>query len=323
MTVGITYDLRDDYLKEGFGEEETAEFDRADTIEAIENSLRNLGYQTERIGNIKSLVACLASGKRWDMVFNICEGLYGFGREAVVPAILEAYRIPCTFSDSLVLALTLHKGYSKNVIRDSGIPTADFFIVEKESDADAMNLPYPVIAKPIAEGTGKGIDSASKIDDSAQLRKVCAALLKKFAQPVLIEEFLPGREFTVSICGTGDASRVLGVLEVTLNQDADAEVYSYKNKEFCEDLVVYKLTDDQDARESAEVALRSWKALCCRDSGRVDIRFDKNDVPNFIEVNPIAGLNPVHSDLPITCTQAGISYQSLIEIIMKSALSRI
>src|SRR3989339_859090 len=99
MHVGITYDLRDEYLEMGFGEEETAEFDRADTIDAIENALIGLGYRTERIGHVKKLVNCLSEGKRWDIVFNIAEGYYGIGREAQVPAILDAFQIPYTFSD--------------------------------------------------------------------------------------------------------------------------------------------------------------------------------------------------------------------------------
>jgi hypothetical protein len=127
MNVGITYDLREDYLAEGYSEEETAEFDRSDTIEAIERTLQDLGFQTDRIGNISNLISRLVAGDRWDLVFNIAEGLRGFGREAQVPAILDAYGIPYTFSDPLVLALTLHKALTKHVMRSMGVPTPDFF----------------------------------------------------------------------------------------------------------------------------------------------------------------------------------------------------
>jgi len=123
VRTGLTYDLRDDYLAEGYSAEETLEFDRKDTIDSIEHTLRDLGYLTDRIGNIKSLVRRLASGDRWDIVFNIAEGVAGFGREAQVPAILDAYGIPYTFSDPLILTLTLHKGMTKHIIRDLGIPT--------------------------------------------------------------------------------------------------------------------------------------------------------------------------------------------------------
>src|SRR5512137_2348649 len=116
MKVGLTYDLRDDYLAEGYGEEETAEFDRISTIEAIDSTLQQLGYATDRVGHVRSLVARLAAGDRWDMVFNICEGMFGIGREAQVPALLDAFSIPYAFSDPLVLALSLHKGMTKMVV---------------------------------------------------------------------------------------------------------------------------------------------------------------------------------------------------------------
>jgi D-alanine-D-alanine ligase len=102
MRVGLTYDLRDAYLEAGYSEIETAEFDRADTIDSIEAALRELGYQVDRIGHVKQLAARLVAGDRWDLVFNICEGMYGIGREAQVPALLDAYRIPYVFSDTLV-----------------------------------------------------------------------------------------------------------------------------------------------------------------------------------------------------------------------------
>jgi len=162
VKIGITYDLRDDYLAEGYSAEETLEFDRADTIDAIEQTLQYLGYPTVRIGNIKSLIKRLAAGDRWDMVFNIAEGLEGLGREAQVPALLDAYKIPYTFSDPLILSLTLHKGMTKHVIRDLRIPTPDFVVIEKKGDIDKIALPFPLFAKPVAEGTSKGITAASR-----------------------------------------------------------------------------------------------------------------------------------------------------------------
>ncbi|MBU2551487.1 MAG: D-alanine--D-alanine ligase, partial [Proteobacteria bacterium] len=208
MRIGLTYDLREEYLKLGFGEEETAEFDQPRTVEAIESALQDLGHETERIGRLGCLVERLAAGRRWDMVFNIAEGLRGYAREAQVPAILEAYDIPCTFSDALVLALTLHKGLTKRVVRDLGLPTPDFVVVESMADIEAVDLPYPLFAKPVAEGTGKGVTPASRIEGPDQLGSACARLLAKFRQPVLVETFLPGREFTVGLLGTGEDAEV-------------------------------------------------------------------------------------------------------------------
>lgn len=231
MLIGITYDLRQEYLNAGFSEEETAEFDRPDTIDAIENTLRELGHQTDRIGRIASLVERLARGDRWDLVYNIAEGMYGVGREAQVPALLDAYNIPYTYSDPLVCALALHKGLAKRIVRDLGLPTPQFFVVESESDLDRIDLPFPLFAKPVAEGTSKGITSESKIQTKRELASVCRRLLKEFRQPVLVETYLPGREFTVGLVGTGEDAEVVGVLEVTLLSNAEQDVYTYLNKE--------------------------------------------------------------------------------------------
>jgi D-alanine-D-alanine ligase len=323
MKVGLTYDLRQDYLSLGMSEEDTAEFDRPDTIDAIENTLKALGYETDRIGHIRSLVNRLAQGQRWDLVFNIAEGLWGFGREAQIPALLEAYQIPYTFSDSLVLALTLHKGLTKHVIRDQGIPTPDFYVIEKEADIKHVHLAYPLFAKPVAEGTGKGVTARSVIQTKRELASVCKLLLDTYKQPVLIETFLPGREFTVGIVGTGEDARAVGALEVVLLKNAEQDVYSYVNKEKCEELVKYCLAEDDMAKAAADVAVASWRALGCRDAGRIDLRSDEKGQPHFIEVNPLAGIHPEHSDLPILCTKVGIPYKELIKSIMQSAEKRL
>ncbi len=323
MLIGMTYDLRSDYLAAGYGEEETAEFDRESTIKAIDAALRNMGHETVPIGNFMGLMPRLVAGERWDLVFNICEGLYGFGREALVPALLEAHRIPYVFSDPLVLALTLHKGMSKHVVRDLGIPTPAFAVVQSMADVAAVALPYPVFAKPVAEGTGKGVTPASKISNSGQLHTVCAELLETYRQPVLVEAFLPGREFTVGIVGNGPAARSIGIMEVLLLPHSEPEVYSYHNKEFCEELVEYRKVDDAEARQAEATALAAWQGLACRDGGRVDLRSDANGIPNFIEVNPLAGLHPEHSDLCIIATKYGISYQELLSEIVTAAITRL
>ncbi len=323
MNIGITYDLRDDYLAEGYGEEETAEFDHPKTIAAIEETLIALGYTTDRIGHIRALAKRLVAGERWDLVFNIAEGLRGFGREAQVPALLDAYDIPYTFSDPLVLALTLHKGMTKRVIRDLGIPTPAFALVESPAEIAGIRLPFPLFAKPVAEGTGKGVTAASKIADPAELEQVCLTLLSVFRQPVLVETFLPGREFTVGIIGTGAEAIAPGVMEVHFLETAEREVYSYLNKEECDERISYRLAHDPLARLAERTALAAWRGLGCRDGGRIDLRTDAAGIPQFMEVNPLAGLRPGHSDLPILCELAGMPYRELIAGIMHSALERI
>ena len=322
MKIGMTYDLQDDYLARGFTAEEAAEFDRPETIEAIEEALQDLGYETDRIGNIRDLTKRLVFGDRWDLVFNIAEGLSGYGREAQVPALLEAYDIPYTFSDPLVLSLTLHKGMTKRVVRDAGMPTPDFDIIESPNDVGRIDLPFPLFAKPVAEGTSKGITGASKITNKEELASVCGKLIGTFNQPVLVETYLPGREFTVGILGTGKDAIAFGVMEVILKKGAESGVYSYFNKKMYEDLVEYRLVEDTMAKEATETALASWKILGCRDGGRVDLRADRYGIPNFMEVNPLAGLNPNLSDLCILATKVGIPYSHIIEAIISSALTR-
>ncbi len=323
MLVGLTYDLRQDYLALGFSEEEVAEFDSQATLDAIEKTLRSLGLRTDRVGNLRSLVERLAQGAKWDLVFNIAEGLHGFGRESQVPGLLDYYGVPYTFADPLTAALTLHKGMAKRVVRDSGVPTPDFAVVENEAQIAAVGLGFPLFAKPVAEGTGRGVNPASKANNREQLTAVCRELLARYQQPVLVETYLPGREFTVGILGTGDGAHSLGVMEVELLQSAEAEVYSYLNKEECESRVRYALVNDKQAVKAAEVALDAYRALGCRDAGRVDLRSDAAGLPQFMEINPLAGLHPEHSDLPILCTLAGITYRELIGGIVDSACRRL
>jgi len=323
MRVGITYDLRDDYLALGFGEEETAEFDRRETIDSIDRTIKDLGYTTDRIGHVKTLMARLAGGDRWDLVFNIAEGLQGYGREAQIPALLDVYQIPYTFSGPLSLTITLHKGMAKHVVRGFGIPTPNFLVLKSVSDVAKVDLPFPLFAKPVAEGTGKGISAASKLSNQKELVFQCTRLLSEYRQPVLVETYLSGREFTVGIVGTDDQARAVGVMEVILKDHAEKHAYSYLNKERCEEFVEYRPADEANAVKASEIALAAWRALECRDAGRVDLRADVEGRMNFLEANPLPGLHPQHSDLPILCSMSGISYRELLGWIMQSAIGRV
>lgn len=321
--VGLTFDLRDTYLEAGYSEVETAEFDQVETIDGIENALQQLGYTVDRIGHVKQLAARLVAGERWDLVFNICEGMHGIGREAQVPALLDAYQVPYVFSDTLTCALTLHKGMTKDVVRAAGVATPDHCMVHSRSDIKNVKMPFPLFAKPVAEGTGKGITANSKINDATQLKLVCAQLLKEHQQPVLVERFLPGREFTVGILGTGAKATALATMEIELLEGADSEVYSYRNKEECDELVRYRLLPAGKLRRDIEsLCLKAWQALGCRDAGRMDVRLDEAGKVHFLEVNPLAGIHPVHSDLPIMANMSGMPYLTLIETIMNSAVRR-
>lgn len=323
MRIGVTYDLRSDYRVMGYGEEDTAEFDSQITVDAICEALSSFGWQVARIGNVKALAEALVAGERWDAIFNFCEGLRGFAREAQVPAILDAYDIPYVFSDALTLALTLDKSMAKRVVRDCGIPTPDFAVIERAADIRNVKLPYPLFLKPVAEGSGKGVNAKSRVENPAALKRVATELLARFDQPVLVETFLPGREFTVGIVGTGESARVLGVSEIVPKPNWIGDGYGFENKdEGWEDKVDIVGADPASARSVGQVALGAWRALRCRDGGRVDIRNNANGQPNFIEVNPVAGLRPEHSDMCLIAAREGLTYRDLIGCVMQSFLKR-
>jgi D-alanine-D-alanine ligase len=314
LRIGLTYDLVADWQGDGLDAEQLAEFDAEDTIAAIAGCLARRGHAVERVGRARALVDRLARGARWDLVFNICEGQHGPAREALVPALLDAYAIPCVFSDGLVLALALHKGHTKRVVRDAGLATAPFVVLDR---AEAPpGLVYPVFAKPVAEGTGKGIGPDSLCATPAALEATLARLLRRFGQPVLVEAYLPGREFTVGLVGTGPAAEVVGVMEIM-----SPTTYGFDTKKHY-DAVRYRLADDDEAAAAAALALASWRVLGCRDGGRIDLRCDAEGRPMFIEVNPLAGLHPVDSDLVILARLAGHDYDWLLGRIMASACAR-
>jgi D-alanine-D-alanine ligase len=239
-----------------------------------------------------------------------------------VPGLLEAYDVPYTFADPLTASLTLHKGLTKRVLRDLGIATTDFRLVATEADLEAVDLPFPLFVKPVAEGTSKGITARSRVTDRPALGEQCRAVWRRFGQAAIVEPFLPGREVTVGIVGTGSEARALGTLEVVLLEQAEADACTYVNKERCEELLRYRLADRETAAEAEAAALAAWRGLGGRDGGRVDLRADREGRLQVMELNPLPGLHPEHSDLPILCAHAGVPYVDLIRAIVDSARRR-
>jgi D-alanine-D-alanine ligase len=323
MRLGFTFDLRSEYLALGYGKEETAEFDQDETITAIETELRYLDHEVVRIGHIRDLTRRLAANERWDLVFNICEGMRGTGREAQVPALLDAFDIPYVFSGPVTLGLTLDKSLTKHVIQNLGIPTAEFTVVAAKEDIERVKLPFPLFLKPVGEGTGKGITQESRVTTAGALAEVATRLLERFQQPVLVETYLPGREFTTGVLGHGQSASVLGTMEVIHTGNAASDDYGYDSKANYEERVEYCSTKGDLALECEAVALAAWRGLGCVDAGRVDLRIDATGRVCFIEVNPLAGLHPIHSDLPILCRLHGLSYRELIQKIMATACCRL
>ena len=320
MKVGLTYDLRSWYIDRGYSMDETAEFDKQETVDALEKSLKQMGHETEPIGNAFQLIEALAAGRKWDIVFNIAEGLYGDGRESVVPAILDQYKIPYVFSGPVIMGLSLNKHLAKLVVAASDVPVSPGYLISELKDLERCDLKYPLFVKPVSEGTGKGITDKSLIHSSEELTKMVKWILSEFHQPALVEEYLPGREFTVGVVGYGEEAKAIGGMEVMTVNNLP---YSIEVKENYQNYCSYKPLDTDIADECKSVALGAWKALNAVDAGRVDLKADRTGRICFIEANPLAGLNPIHSDLPILARMYGIEYQTLLEMIMKAALRRI
>jgi D-alanine-D-alanine ligase len=319
LRIGLCYDLKSDYLAAGFAPHDVMEFDEEDTVTGVAEALAGLGHSVDRIGRGTALARRLTAGERWDLVFNLAEGVRGRSREAQVPALCEMFDQPYTFSDPLTCAVTLDKPLAKRVVRDSGLPTPPFEVVETEEEAEGISLEPPFFVKPAAEGSSKGITDRSRVSERGELRDACGELIRLFHQPVLVERYLPGREMTVGIVGNGDDARVVGVMEVVFRNGMDAD-YTALNKAEYTERVEYRLLDGEPvARRAREVALGAYRALTCRDAARVDLRCDGDGEPCFLEVNPLPGLHPVRSDLPILSGLAGISYGELLGAIVEAA----
>ncbi|MGD1146808.1 MAG: D-alanine--D-alanine ligase [Thermoanaerobaculaceae bacterium] len=323
LSIGLCYDLKDDYLRDGFAPEDVLEFDSEETVAGLEAAMAALGHSTERVGRGRELARRFVEGERWDLVFNICEGVWGRSREAQVPALCELFDQPYTFADPLTCAVTLDKAIAKRIVRDHGLATAPFSIVSSPEEAESVRLPVPLFLKPVAEGSSKGVTGRSLVRERRDLDSACRTLLEQFKQPVLVEAFLPGREVTVGIVGHGATARVVGVMEVSFTDRAETLAYTALNKEEYQDRVTYHLVSGEPLAEQArDAALAVFRALGCRDAARVDLRCDAADRLNFLEVNPLPGINHVRSDLPIMVRLDGTSYQELIGAIIDSARSR-
>lgn len=335
MRLGLTYNLKPD-LPPASGEpiDRYEEFDSEETVEAIDRALRRLGHDVERLGWGPSMLDALRRldpTRRLDGVFNFAEGVGGRGRESQVPAMLEMLGIPNTGSDPVALALALDKGLAKVFAAAHGIRTAPFLLVGAEEPLGAVALRYPLFAKPVAEGSSMGIRQSSICRSEAELRERVAELQLDYRQPVLIEEFLPGDEYTVGVVGNGADAEIVGLMQVVPREPAGDFVYSLEVKRDYLNQVRYWMTDDlvQSGRITVEVlaeiralALDVHAAFGCRDVSRVDIRCDRDGRPNFIEINPLPGLNPLSSDLVIIARGHGWSYEQLIGRIVAAAIAR-
>ncbi len=323
LLIGLCYDSKEEYLAAGYSKLDVAEFDDEGVIAGIEDALSRLGHRVERVGSGRSLAARLVAGGRWDLIFNFAEGLRGRAREAQVPALCELYDQPYTFSDPVTCGITLDKALAKRVVRDAGVPTPGFAVVHSMGDAEAVPRNGQLFVKPLAEGSSKGVAAASIITTRKQLIRACARLLPDFPAGLIVEELLPGREVTVGVVGNGTRTRVVAVMEVVWTARSEVDAYTQLNKDEYLDRMEYRLVQNEPlADEAARLALAVFHALECRDVARVDLRCDATGSLQFIEVNPLPGLHPIRSDLPIMARLAGLGYDELLGEIVSAAGER-
>lgn len=335
MNIGFTYNVR--HVKPDINNPQyiaEAEFDEPSTIEGITKSFESLGHTVYPVEadegayeKFKSLKGIL------DLVFNFAEGLHGADREAQIPAMLEMLQIPYTGPKPLGYALGLHKAKAKEVIAYHGIPTAPWILVYKADELKREHgLHYPVVAKPVGEGSSKGILAKNFVNTFEELYAVTKELIDVYHQPVLIEEFLEGREFTVGLLG--NPVEVLPSVEIFFDDLPDdmPKADHYEAKWEYDNPVTttnpFKCPADLDKplkHAIEDVCVRTFQALEMADWARIDVRLDRKGIPNIIEVNCPPGIMPdpkLNSRFPMAARAIGLDFPHMLERILQSACSR-
>jgi D-alanine-D-alanine ligase len=321
-------------VQEVSADDEFAEWDTAETIDAVADALAAYGAVT-RLEATAEFPEQLRA-ERPDIVFNMAEGSGGKNRESHVPAICEFFGLPDTGSDPLTLSLCLDKSRTKEILSHYGVATPSFVVVESVEAVRAgwPALRYPLFVKPIHEGSSKGITERNLCQTPGDLAGQVEFLLETYAQPVLIEEFLPGAEFTCAVLGNGRGARVLPIVGMNFDAlpDGALPVYGFEAKWLWDrpdaPLRIFDCPaeiPDALRRTIESTTLRAYDALGCRDWSRVDVRLDAAGVPNVIEVNPLPGILPNPADnscFPKAARAAGISYQALIQTCLTLAADR-
>ncbi len=328
--VGFTYNVKRKAAAHADDDDSEAEYDSEQTIANLADTIaqqshQGRGVQVVRMEANRELPRTIVDA-HVDLVFNLSEGQYGRGRESHTPALLEMLQIPFTGSDAVTMALALDKGLAKTVVAGAGLATARHCVMRTAKDT-LPSLAYPLVVKPNAEGSSKGMQPKCVVTNERDLRALVHKLAGKYAQDVLVEEFLPGREFTVGLVGDVDNPRILPPMEIVfVAPDTPHPIYAFGDKLDWTKKIRYDRPAVVDAamlREIEALALGAWRALGCRDVARIDMRQDARGQMCFIEANPLPGLTPGWSDLCLIADSAGLSYSQLIASIMAPAFARI
>ena len=305
-----------------------AEFDSPETIEAIRQVLLRHGVPAVTIEADEDLAENLKRHKI-EFAFNLAEGKYGRDREAQVPGILGLLNIPYMGSDATAMGISLDKDLCKRLAASFGIRVPKGVVIRPADDAceKTENLTYPLILKPNAEGSGRGIFDRSIAEDPAELKRLLTSCFQVYDGDMLAEEYLPGREFTVGLLGNGPEVHVFRPMEVCYHEPTEDSyyVYSYRIKKDFRNYVHYECPAKIPAeceREMMAAAREVFLALGCRDVSRVDFRMNGAGEPCFLELNPLPGLAPDYSDYPMTAESEGYSYDDIVFAVYEAALKR-
>jgi len=312
-------------------DDEFAEWDSSETVSAVEHALSGLGEVVRLKANADFPERLRA--ERPDIVFNMAEGLRGVNRESHVPAMCEFFGIPYSGSDPFTLSLCLDKARTKECLAYHGIPNAPFQVVHDASSYSGA-LRFPVFVKPVHEGSSKGITERNYCRTPSEMREQVAFLLDRYRQPVLIEEFLTGAEFTCAVLGNGGDAHVLPIVGMNFEvlPSGSLPVYGFEAKWLWDrpeqPLEIFECPAriDEALRCTIErVVLAAYRVLGCRDWSRIDVRLDAAGVPNVVEVNPLPGILPDPADnscFPKAARAAGLSYDELIQTCVRYAADR-
>lgn len=329
MLIGIAYDLKSDFqAADSAPDDALEEYDSPATVDGIERALRARGHAVTRLGGGRRFLAAVLESPP-DLVFNISEGHGSRSREAHVPAVCEMLKIPHTHSDPLTMAVALDKAMAKRVVAIAGVPTPRFAVIESARDLESLSLTFPLFAKPLFEGSSMGIRRNSRSVNAGELEERVDRLLEHYREPVLVEEYCDGPEFTVAVLGTGPTAHVVAPMEIVPKQVAVADfVYSLemKRSQTWREEMEYVAPPRRDAAFVCAVetiALNAHRALGCRDISRVDVRVGRDGTPKFIEANPLPGVAPGWSDLALLWEGLGRTYEDLVNSIVDEARARL
>ncbi|MBL9038715.1 MAG: ATP-grasp domain-containing protein, partial [Archangium sp.] len=325
LRVGFTFNVKRVKPTADGQHDHEAEYDAPSTLQAIRVAIASHGHEVVDLEATADL-PMLLSATPVDVVFNIAEGFRGRNRESQVPALLELLDIPYTGSDPATLSLALDKALAKKVVRAAGVDTPDFQLMTTGRERlDKQFTRWPLMVKPVAEGSSKGVIGKSVCHSEAELREVVRELVDRYQQPALVEEYIRGREFTVGLLGER-RPKVLPPMEIVFTNKADkTPIYKFEDKLEVNDRIRYEVPAKLDAGplERLKTAARSaFMALGCRDVARIDFRLNEAGRIYFLECNPLPGLTPGWSDLVLIAQGAGMDYATLIGEILSGAVRR-